>query len=111
MTNKTDSTIKITPKLILIFLISVAAPMGSGVWLIADLSSRLSSLEDSVASIPSGDNSAIVERITAVEINATSNKTFIDKIDADIDKIVEHVDNSFEKISSTINSNPLSLGN
>jgi hypothetical protein len=85
--------------------------MGSGVWLIADLSSRLSSLEDSVASIPSGDNSAIVERITAVEINATSNKTFIDKIDADIDKIVEHVDKSFEKISSTINSNPLSLGN
>jgi len=81
------------------------------VWLIADLSSRLSSLEDSVASIPSGDNSAIVERITAVEINATSNKTFIDKIDADIDKIVEHVDKSFEKISSTINSNPLSLGN
>ena len=80
-------------------------------WLIADLSSRLSSLEDSVASIPSGDNSAIVERITAVEINATSNKTFIDKIDADIDKIVEHVDKSFEKISSTINSNPLSLGN
>jgi hypothetical protein len=71
----------------------------------------LSSLEDSVASIPSGDNSAIVERITAVEINATSNKTFIDKIDADIDKIVEHVDKSFEKISSTINSNPLSLGN
>ena len=85
--------------------------MGSGVWLIADLSSRLSSLEDSVASIPSGDNSAIVERITAVEINATSNKTFIDKIDADIDKIVEHVDKSFEKIISTINSNPLSLGN
>ena len=85
--------------------------MGSGVWLIADLSSRLSSLEDSVASIPSGDNSAIVERITAVEINATSNKTFIDKIDADIDKIVEHVDKSFEKISSTINSNPISLGN
>ena len=85
--------------------------MSSGVWLIADLSSRLSSLEDSVASIPSGDNSAIVERITAVEINATNNKTSIDKIDADIDKIVEHVDKSFKTVTESMNANPLSLGN
>jgi len=85
--------------------------MSSGVWLIADLSSRLSSLEDSVASIPSGDNSAIVERITAVEINATNNKNSIDKIDADIDKIVEHVDKSFKAVTDPMNSNPLSLGN
>ncbi len=85
--------------------------MGSGVWLIADLSSRLSSLEDSVASIPSSDNSAIVERITAVEINATNNKTSIDKIDADIDKIVEHVDKSFKTVTESMNANPLSLGN
>jgi len=85
--------------------------MSSGVWLIADLSSRLSSLEDSVASIPSGDNSAIVERITAVEINATNNKNSIDKIDADIDKIVEHVDKSFKAVTDSMNSNPLSLGN
>jgi len=85
--------------------------MSSGVWLIADLSSRLSSLEDSVASIPSGDNSAIVERITAVEINATNNKSQIEKIDADIDKIVEHVDKSFKTVTESINANPLSLGN
>jgi len=82
--------------------------MGSGVWLIADLSSRLSSLEDSVSSIPSGDNSAIVERITAVEINSQNNEASIDKLDADIDKIVDHVDSSFKKITDTINSNPLS---
>ena len=85
--------------------------MGSGVWLIADLSSRLSSLEDSVSSIPSGDNSAILERITAVEINSTNNKTSIDKIDADIDKIVEHVDKSFKTVTESMNANPLSLGN
>ena len=59
----------------------------------------MSSLEDNVASIPSSDNSAIVERITAVEINATNNKTSIDKIDADIDKIVEHVDKSFKTVT------------
>jgi len=85
--------------------------MGSGVWLIADLSSRLSSLEDSVASIPSSDNSAIVERITAVEFTSTHNERKVDKLDADIDKIVEHVDKSFKKITDTMNSNPLSVGN
>ena len=75
------------------------------------MSSRLSNLEDSVSSIPSGDNSAILERITAVEINSTNNKTSIDKIDADIDKIVEHVDKSFKTVTESMNANPLSLGN
>ena len=75
------------------------------------MSSRLTVLEDSMSSIPSGDNSAILERITAVEINATNNKNSIDKIDADIDKIVEHVDKSFKTVTESINSNPLSLGN
>jgi len=75
------------------------------------MSSRLTALEDSVSSIPSGDNSAILERITAVEINATNNKTSIDKIDADIDKIMEHVDKSFKTVTESMNANPLSLGN
>tara|TARA_R110000796_G_scaffold29875_1_gene80262 strand:- start:388 stop:615 length:228 start_codon:yes stop_codon:yes gene_type:complete len=75
------------------------------------MSSRLSNLEDSVSSIPSGDNSAILERITTVEINSTNNKTSIDKIDADIDKIVEHVDKSFKTVTESMNANPLSLGN
>ena len=68
-------------------------------------------LEDSMSSIPSGDNSAILERITAVEINSNNNKTSIDKIDADIDKIVEHVDKSFKTVTESMNANPLSLGN
>tara|TARA_R110000824_G_scaffold138557_1_gene303263 strand:- start:25 stop:240 length:216 start_codon:yes stop_codon:yes gene_type:complete len=71
----------------------------------------LNNLEDSVSSIPSGDNSAILERITTVEINSTNNKTSIDKIDADIDKIVEHVDKSFKTVTESLNANPLSLGN
>ena len=111
MTDKTDSTVKITPKLILLFLISIATPTASGIWWLSQVSSRLTVLEDNVASIPSSDNSAIVERITAVEINATNNKNSIDKIDADIDKIVEHVDKSFKAVTDSINSNPLSLGN
>ena len=41
----------------------------------------------------------------------TNNKTSIDKIDADIDKIVEHVDKSFKTVTESINANPLSLGN
>lgn len=111
MTDKTDSVVKITPKLILLFLISIATPTASGIWWLSQVSSRLTVLEDNVASIPSSDNSAIVERITAVEINATNNKTSIDKIDADIDKIVEHVDKSFKAVTDSMNSNPLSLGN
>ena len=111
MTDKTDSVVKITPKLILLFLISIATPTASGIWWLSQVSSRLTVLEDNVASIPSSDNSAIVERITAVEINATNNKNSIDKIDADIDKIVEHVDKSFKAVTDSINSNPLSLGN
>ena len=61
--------------------------------------------------MPSGDNSAILERITTVEINSTNNKTSIDKIDADIDKIVDHVDKSFKTVTESMNANPLSLGN
>ena len=72
------------------------------------MSSRLSNLEDSVSNIPSSDNSVIVERITAVEINSKNNGASIEKLDADIDKIVDHVDSSFKKITDTINSNPLS---
>jgi|TARA_B100001059_G_C17802225_1_gene566888 hypothetical protein len=75
------------------------------------MQSRLTVLEDSMSSIPSGDNSAILERITAVEINSSNNKTSIDKIDADIDKIVEHVDKSFKTVTESMNANPLSLGN
>ena len=111
MTDKTDSVVKITPKLILLFLISIATPTASGIWWLSQVSSRLTVLEDNVASIPSSDNSAIVERITAVEINATNNKNSIDKIDADIDKIVDHVDKSFKAVTDSMNSNPLSLGN
>jgi cell division septum initiation protein DivIVA len=96
---------------VLIFLIGLGTPMGSGVWLIADLSSRLSSLEDSVASIPSSDNSAIVERITAVEMTAENNKDLLDKANADIDKVVEHLNDSMEKITNSMNSNPLANGN
>lgn len=106
-----DSMIEITPKLILLFLISIGTPITSGIWFLSEMSSRLTALEDSVSSIPSGDNSAILERITAVEINATNNKTSIDKIDADIDKIVEHVDKSFKTVTESMNANPLSLGN
>ena len=75
------------------------------------MQSRLTVLEDSMSSIQSGDNSAILERITAVEINSSNNKTSIDKIDADIDKIVEHVDKSFKTVTESMNANPLSLGN
>ena len=75
------------------------------------MQSRLTVLEDSMSSIPSGDNSAILERITAVEINSSNNKTSIDKIDADIDKIVEHVDKYFKTVTESMNANPLSLGN
>ena len=112
MTDKTDSTaIQLTPKIILIFLLSIASPIAGAIYTFAQMQSRLNNLEDSVSSIPSGDNSAILERITTVEINSTNNKTSIDKIDADIDKIVEHVDKSFKTITESMNANPLSLGN
>tara|TARA_R100000654_G_scaffold4312_1_gene12846 strand:- start:190 stop:522 length:333 start_codon:yes stop_codon:yes gene_type:complete len=107
MSQADSQTIKITPKLILLFLVSVIAPISSGVWLIADLSSRLSSLEDSVANIPSSDNSAIVERITAVEMTTGNNKDLLDKANADIDKLVEHVNSSMKQITDKMNSNPL----
>lgn len=82
--------------------------MGSGVWLIADLSSRLSSLEDSVGNT---DNSAIVERIKETEFRSTYNEKKVDKLNADIDKLIKHMEESFKKITDSINSNPLSLGN
>ena len=61
--------------------------------------------------MPSGDNSLILERITAVEINSKNNTNGVEKLDADIDKIVEHVDRSFKAVIDNLNSNPLSLGN
>ena len=45
--------------------------------------------------MPSNDNSNILERITAVEINSKNNLDSIGRLDADVDKIVEHVDKSF----------------
>ena len=75
------------------------------------MQSKLNNLEDSISSIPSNDNSNILERITAVEINSNNNTSGVEKLDADIDKIVEHVDKSFKKITDNMNSNPLSLGN
>tara|TARA_R110000782_G_scaffold109172_2_gene198081 strand:- start:355 stop:570 length:216 start_codon:yes stop_codon:yes gene_type:complete len=71
----------------------------------------LSSLEDSISSMPSNDNSNILERITAVEINSKNNLDSIGRLDADVDKIVEHVDKSFKQVTDSMNSNPLSLGN
>ena len=56
-------------------------------------------------------SSTCLERITAVEINSKNNTNGVEKLDADIDKIVEHVDKSFRKITDNLNSNPLSLGN
>jgi len=108
--SKTDS-IAITPKLILSGILLFASPIAGGIWFLSDLSSRLSSLEDSVSSIPSSDNSAILERIATMEINGANNKESIEKINADIDKMVEHVDKSFKVITDNLNSNPLSLGN
>ena len=65
MTDK-DSTIQLTPKIILIFLLSIASPIAGGIYTYAQMQSRLTVLEDSMSSIPSGDNSAILESITAV---------------------------------------------
>jgi hypothetical protein len=109
--NKTDSTVLITPKLILIFLVSIGTPTASGIWFLSETTSRLSSLEDSISSMPSNDNSNILERITAVEINSKNNLDSIGRLDADVDKIVEHVDKSFKQVTDSMNSNPLSLGN
>jgi|TARA_R110000796_G_scaffold55690_2_gene129425 hypothetical protein len=61
--------------------------------------------------MPSNDNSNILERITAVEINSKNNLDSIGRLDADVDKIVEHVDKSFKQVTDSMNSNPLSLGN
>ena len=75
------------------------------------MTSRLNALESSVGDLPTTDNSDLLERITAVEINANNNTASVDELDADIEKIVEHIDNSFKKITDNMNSNPLSLGN
>lgn len=75
------------------------------------MTSRLNNLEDSITNLPSADTSKIVERIKAIEVSTEFNERKLEKIDADIDKIVEHVDSSFRKITDNMNSNPLSLGN
>ena len=75
------------------------------------MSSRLTALEDSIANMPSTDNSAIVERIKAVEFISDYNERKVDKLGVDIDKLVKHIDDSFKKITDTMNNNPLSLGN
>jgi len=75
------------------------------------MSSRLTALEDSIANMPSTDNSAIVERIKAVEFISDYNERKVDKLGVDIDKLVKHIDESFKKITDTMNNNPLSLGN
>ena len=61
--------------------------------------------------MPSTDNSAIVERIKAVEFISDYNERKVDKLGVDIDKLVKHIDESFKKITDTMNNNPLSLGN
>ena len=75
------------------------------------MTSRLNALESSVGDLPTTDNSDLLERITAVEINADNNTASVDELDADIEKIVDHIDSSFKKITDNMNSNPLSLGN
>ena len=72
------------------------------------MQSRLSNLEDSVGS---SDNSAIVERVTAVEINSKNNLNSISKLDSDLEKVIEHIEKSFKTITDSMNSNPLSLSN
>ena len=109
--DKMDSTVTITPKLILIFLLSIATPTASGIWWLSQMSSRLTALEDNIANMPSSDNSAIAERIKAVEFISDYNERKVDKLGADIDKLVKHIDESFKKITDTMNNNPLSLGN
>ena len=103
--------IKITPKIILVFLVSIATPTASGIWFLSEMSSRLKVLEDSVANIPSSDNSKILERIKANEINMQTNIKSIEALDADINELVDHVDSGFKKITGAMNSNPLSHGN
>jgi len=66
---------------------------------------------ETVNSIPSSDNSEIVERIKAVEVLSNYNEKQGEKLDADIEKLVDHLNRSLKQIESTINSNPLSLGN
>ena len=72
------------------------------------MQSRLSNLEDSIGST---ENTAIVERVTAVEINSSNNLNSINKLDVDLEKVIEHIEKSFKTITDSMNSNPLSLSN
>ncbi len=106
--SKMDS-IQITPKLILIFLISIATPTASGIWWLSQMSSDLNHLQEVVNDLPISDNTGLVERITAIEINSQNNLESIQKLNADVDKLVDHIDKSFKKITENLNTNPLSL--
>tara|TARA_Y100000401_G_C8257541_1_gene191558 strand:+ start:176 stop:358 length:183 start_codon:yes stop_codon:yes gene_type:complete len=59
--------------------------------------------------LPISDNTGLVERITAIEINSQNNLESIQKLNADVDKLVDHIDKSFKKITENLNTNPLSL--
>ena len=79
----------------------------------------MSNLEGSVAS---SDTTLLAERITSNENKVQFNNQSINqlftkidsfeaKVNADTEKIVEHMDKSFKAITDSMNSNPLSLGN
>ena len=53
--------------------------------------------------MPSSDNSSIVERIKAVEITTENNKELLDKANADIDKLVDHVNSSMKNAKEISN--------
>tara|TARA_Y100001938_G_scaffold151096_1_gene245944 strand:+ start:4689 stop:4913 length:225 start_codon:yes stop_codon:yes gene_type:complete len=73
------------------------------------MSSELSHLQEVVNDLPISDNTGLVERITAIEINSQNNLESIEKINADVDKFIEHVDKNFKKITENLNTNPLSF--
>ena len=56
-----------------------------------------------VDNMPSSDNSSIVERIKAVEITTENNKELLDKANADIDKLVDHVNSSMKNAKEISN--------
>jgi len=73
------------------------------------MSSELNHLQEVVNDLPISDNTGLVERITAIEINSQNNLESIQKLNADVDKLVDHIDKSFKKITENLNTNPLSL--
>lgn len=73
------------------------------------MSSDLNHLQEVVNDLPISDNTGLVERITAIEINSQNNLESIQKLNADVDKLVDHIDKSFKKITENLNTNPLSL--